>query len=319
MVRRDIDAAIERIATPQENTIARWQILAVGGTDQHIASRVRPGGLTLELPGVYSLPGPRSFRRRLWIAHLAVGPESLIGFEAGGAMHDFDGYPPNRVVLITPHSGWQHVGDFTVHQISDVADAHRTTISGLPVTTRVRTIVDLAAVASVSRLAAVVDHELTRGTVRFGDIGDCLRSVARRGKPGVRKLTAILDVRGPEYVPPGSKAEQVLLDALDALGEPEPRRQFPFPGRQFTAGCVDVAYVPEKFIVEVDSRNWHQRIAQRKRDIARDAEAAVHGWLTHRPLAENVFADPEGEAKIARAIRLQRVAQLHPDQGISTP
>ncbi len=311
MTRRDLDAAIDALAVTQENAIARWQILALGGNDANIQRRLRPGRLTQEYPGVYSLPAPPSFRRRLWIAHLAVGPESTVSFEAAAALEEFVGYPPNRVVLTTPHSGWQRFTDFTVHQISDVAPEHRTTISRLPVTTRARTIVDLAAVASPARLARVLDHELNERNVRFNEVGECLRSVARRGKPGVRKLTAVLDVRGPTYVPPGSNAEAVLLEALQRAGEPEPRRQYPFPGRQFTAGCVDSAYPGEKLIVEVDSRSWHFRISDRKRDIARDAEAAVHGWLTHRPLAEDIHADPDGEAATVAAIRRERHAQLH--------
>ena len=311
MTRRDLDAAIDALAVRQENTIARWQILALGGNDANIQRRLRPGRLTQEYPGVYSLPAPHSFRRRLWIAHLAVGPDSIVSFEAAAALHAFVGYPPKRVVLTTPHSGWQRFTDFTVHQITDVAPEHRTTISGLPVTTRARTIVDLAAVASPARLAAVLDHELNERNVRFNEVGECLRSVARRGKPGVSRLTAVLDVRGPTYVPPGSNAEAVLLDALRRAGEPEPVRQFPFPGRQFTTGCVDWAYPHVKFIVEVDSRSWHFRIADRKRDIARDADAAVNGWLTHRPLAEDVYADPDGEAATVAAIRRERQLQLH--------
>jgi hypothetical protein len=37
-------------------------------------------------PGLYALPGPLSFERRLWIAHLAVGPDSTVSHEAAAAL-----------------------------------------------------------------------------------------------------------------------------------------------------------------------------------------------------------------------------------------
>ena len=73
---------------------------------------------------------------------------------------------------------------------------------------------------------------------------------------------------------------------------------------------MDFAYVDARLIIEVDSRSWHTRISDIKRDHHRDAEAGAHGWYTHRVLAEDLERDLEGEIRIIREIRRSRLAQL---------
>jgi hypothetical protein len=216
----------------------------------------------------------------------------------------------DSAIVTGKHSNWQRLEGVVVHQINDVLPHHWTTISRLPVTTRARTIVDLAAVFGTARLREVLDDQVTHRRVTYVEVGHVLRDVARKGKPGVRKLTALLDVRGPDYVPPASAAEAMLLEGLLRAGEPEPVRQYPFPGRQFTNGCVDFSYVDVRMIIEVDSRSWHGRISNIKRDHNRDAEAGSHGWYTHRVLAEDIANDIDGAVRTIREIRRTRLAQL---------
>ena len=225
----------------------------------------------------------------------------------------FSGCPPNRAILLGRHSGWQRLDGVFVHQINDVLPHHRTTISRLPVTTRARTIVDLAAVFRPARLAKVLDDEVVKRTVSYVEVGQVLKEVSRRGKPGMQRLTLILDERGPHHVPPASDAERRLFELLEAAGEPAPERQYPFPGRQFTNGCVDSAYPDALMAIEVDSRSWHGRIADIKRDRDRDADAGEHGWYTHRVMAETIRDDPKGSVRTIREIRRRRIRQLHPN------
>ena len=52
-------------------------------------------------------------------------------------------------------------------------------------------------------------------------------------------------------------------------------------------GCRDAR------IVEVDSRTWHDRISQRRKDNLRDHEVTRVGWAVLRILAEDIFGDPD--------------------------
>ena len=67
-----------------------------------------------------------------------------------------------------------------------------------------------------------------------------------------------------------------------------PIKQHPFPGWHFPGGCVDFAYPEAKLIIEVDGRARRARLADRRRDAERDAEAARVGWLVLRVTEEGL-------------------------------
>lgn len=260
---------------------------------------------------MYLLQGTaRTFEQRLWAGWLAVGPQAVVSHEAAAQVRAIPNVVRDRITLIVPHSGYHRIDGVVAHQISDLLPEHVTTLDGLPVTTIPRTIVDLAAVVSPLRLRGIVeDCKLERLTTPV-DVGVCLASVARRGKPGVRKLTRVLDVFGDGKATSNSKLEDALFDVIVGAGLPMPVSQFPFPGRQFVKGCVDFAYPDVKLIIEADGRRWHTRIADIARDSERDGDAAEEGWQTLRLLYEHIVGDPTGTARRIRAVLEQRRNQL---------
>ena len=144
----------------------------------------------------------------------------------------------------------------------------------------------------------------------YEEIGLCLASVARRGKPGVRSLTIVLDRLGPGTTPTTSKLERMMLDLLRGSDLPVPVGQYPFPGRQFVAGCVDFAYPAAKLVLETDGRRWHSRIKELTHDRERDLEAARHGWQILRFLYKHVENDPDGTLDTIRTVLDNRLALL---------
>jgi hypothetical protein len=182
-------------------------------------------------------------------------------------------------------------------------------LDGLPVTTPARTIVDLAAVTSVRRVTAAVESAITLGLTSFAEIDGLLREVARRGKPGVRKLTGVLDALDGEP-PPASIAERWLVQAAAQVGL-FPRRQFPLPWtREPVVGLTDAALPEAKLILEADSRTWHGRLQAMARDRRRDREAALAGWDTLRFIYEQLRDDRTGTARDIRGVYDQRLALL---------
>lgn len=100
----------------------------------------------------------------------------------------------------------------------------------------------------------------------------------------------------------------MLLAAVLGAGNPKPVPQFTHPGRNPARGCVDFAYPDAKLIVEADGRRWHQRIADLKRDRARDTEAARAGWLTMRFMWEELKGDPDDVGAAVAETRAHRIA-----------
>lgn len=305
------DLAISVLAARQLGVFSRAQALALHADDKLISRRLAAGHWIRLAPGVYGFPGsPESFDRNVWIALLGTSPLAVVSFQTAAAYHHYAGFPEGRIVLTVPHGGHHRIEGAFVHQISDVLPHHLTIVRGMPCTTPERTAVDLAAVCSFPRLFESLDDARVKGRVDVSGIGVVLRDVARRGKPGIAKMARVLDKLEPGTVPSQSVLERKLHELLEKGGEPPLVRQYPHPGRDQPAACVDGAYVEAKMIVEVDGRRWHTRIADLKRDHNRDNEAGRAGWFTLRLLYEDVVGDPEGQCALIRETRLMRLAQL---------
>lgn len=289
------------LAARQHGAFSRRQVLAVGGSDDLIHRRCRSGWWQRCGPGVFMLAGlPPDPERRLWIAWLEVGRDAVVSFECAAERHGLGPVLAGRLVFTSAHGDHHRIAGVVVHQLRDVLPHHVMELGGLPTTTIPRTIVDLAAVCSSARLGRVIEGAVNSGLTTDAAVGLVLGDVMRKGKWGGRKLARVLGDRSPREPVPDSKLELLLLTALRSAGLPDPFPQFPHPGRAPGKGRVDFAYTEEKVILEADGRSWHQRIADLKRDRARDNEAARAGWLTMRFMWEELDADP---TDVGQAVR----------------
>jgi hypothetical protein len=295
----------------QTGIVARWQLGGTPGGPAVLDRLLRTGRLTSVAPGVYLARGhPESWTQRLWVALLAAGPGVVVSHESAAEIHRVEGAPRGLITLTAPHFSHHRVPGAFVHQISDVLPHHVIHIGSLPVTSPPRTIVDLATVLSRARLIHAVEYAHHHRIARLHEVGQVLAELARPGKPGIRKLALVLDHLTSERAIGESVAERLFFDLLDAYGEPRPVSQYPFPGRQAVKGCTDGAYVDAMVIAEIDSRSWHTRIADVRRDRDRDNEAARAGWQTLRFLYEHVVNDGPNVVATVRETRLARLKLL---------
>lgn len=306
--------AVRALAESQDGVVSRAQLIACDVPARTI-ERLPDRNWTALHPGVFGIAGvPETWQRRLWAARLAVGDPVVVSHESAARIYGFRTFDRNELVVLTaPRYDHHRIGDAVVHQIGDLfafPDQIVTAASGLPVTTPARTFVDLSAVLRSGRLAYILEDAVASRKVTAEGVSEVLYRVARKGKPGVRKLVRALNAYKPGEPVPGSRLERKLLDLLRSAGEPLPSLQVPLPGRGALEGLVDFCYLPVKFILEVDGRRWHARISQMKKDHERDAQAAQAGFLTLRLLHEHIDGDPLGTLRTVSTTRRAREAQL---------
>lgn len=314
-MRQDLDTALGRLAATQANVFSRPQALGLGFSPQVVTRRLGSGRWSHEAPGVYGLPGyAPPFPKRLWVAHLAAGPSSVVSHEAAAAIHGLAGFPRRLAVVTTAHGNHQRPAGAILHQSTDLVDSHVCHVAGfgaLPVTSVARTIVDLAAVTRRARLGVVLDDAVVAKLTTYLEVIDLFASIMRRGKRGMPVLAAVLDARGDGYVPPQSELERALFGLLEDRGVRDLVRQYPHPARTEVDGCTDGCFVPEKLIVESDGRRWHTRIQDIGKDHHRDNEALRAGYATLRLLHEHIVGDPDGTFDLVMDTREERRRQLH--------
>lgn len=290
-----LDERVAELASRQYGLLSRRQVLALGGDDDIIRRRLGATRWSVLSPGVYSLPGwPPSWRRSLWLAHLDVGPASVVSHQAAAALHGLILFPPGPVVLTVVHGDHERPSrSLALHQSKDLLPPHVQRTAGLPVTTVPRTLFDLSAVAGTERLGRAMDDAHVGGVCRVEEVRALYDQLRRRGKPGMKRLGELLAHRGPGYVPPESVLESRLLKVLHDARLPVPARQHRLPWRARAEDRVDLAFPDHRIIVEGDGRRWHTRMDQMAADRRRDREALNHGWRPYRFVWEEITRQPD--------------------------
>jgi hypothetical protein len=290
------DSRIAATAARQHGMFSRAQVLECGGDDPLIRRRLRHGAWVRIHPGVHAIAGtPESYERDLWAAFLAIGPHATITHETALFLHGVEHVPRRPLTFTVAHGRHPRIDGAFVHQIDDLRPSHmRTSAIGIPISTPARALVECGATLGGKHLLdvvqdAVIVHQLTT----YERVSGVLLQVSRPGKPGVSKMAGILGELMDGQPPVGSIAEKRFIEALVARGLPLPDRQVPLPGRGPIEGIVDACYQDERLIVEVDSRRWHTRIRDLKRDQDRDVQAGKAGYQTMRVGWERIVHETE--------------------------
>jgi very-short-patch-repair endonuclease len=303
MTNRTVDQILAALAARQHGAFTHGQALLAGATESLIKRRLGSGAWLRRGDGLYVLPSAViSWEHHLRVALLDHGMHSFVSHRAASAMHTWPGYHPGLVELSSPGApNYRGIG--TMHRTIDVVPSDLTVVKGLPVTTQLRTAIDMASLVGRRKLEWLIDDLLTAKAFTLEELTDRFHTVTRRGKPGMANLRSVVESRGPGYVPPASRLERLLIDVLTAGGLPEPVRQHPLPSR-LGPGRVDLAYPVWRLIIEADSRRWHTRNADFETDRNRDNEATLLGWFILRYTWKRLMQDPAGVvAEVSEFIR----------------
>ena len=247
------DRAIAEIAAQQWGVVSRADLLACGLTDKAIRVRVARGSLHRLYRGVYAVGHTKLTREgRFLAAVLACGPGAVLSHRSAAILHEMLEPSAHPIEVIAPSR--HRLPGIVVHQSERI---ERTFVRGIPVTPRVRTVIDLkrtADEASVKRalrqarfsaadLERLPNHIIALGTeptlspledeVRDFVINGGLRPAAEVNQPyRLSKRTVFPDLRWPElrlivevdgrrfHDDPLARHDDALRQAeLEALGE----------------------------------------------------------------------------------------------------
>ena len=172
-----------------------------------------------------------------------------------------------------------------IHFSSDLPASDVTTRHGIPVTTPLRTLLDLAAVASAGELERAVQEAQVRGLVTADQLRR--RAVGVRGAPALRAALAL------EPALTRSEAERRLLTLIRAAGLPRPQTNVRIGPYE-----VDAVWAQPRVVVEVDGFAFHGTRSAFERDRRRDADLAARRYTVLRFTWRELTRRPE--AVIAR-------------------
>jgi hypothetical protein len=201
-----VDARLAAVAGAQAGVFARWQATAAGFGAAQIERRVRAGVWHRIFPRVYRHSAvSASVGTRQWGAILWAGPGSVLSHTSAAAIWRIPVVPGPAPEVLVPATRAPRAPGVTVHRVTRLRTVDVVRVHGLPVTTPVRTIVDLAAVLGADDLRAALEHALARDLVTVRAVGTGLDEIGSAGRPGAARLRVLLAASGSGEVRPSAR------------------------------------------------------------------------------------------------------------------
>jgi len=242
-------------------------------------------------PGVMALPGVAD-RSDIILRAATRNLAAVISHESAGRILGLNPIVERLPTVSVPHRSTNRFEGVKVHQLTDLNDSHITERNGLRVTTAERTLIDLASTTSASRLQWILEDGLQRSLINGPRLESLFAALARKGKPGVKKMRQVIENTLSVEIAADSVLERKLVELINQNGLPMPVAQYSADWLRPSNGRADFAYLEERLIIEVDGRRWHTRTASFEADRRRDNEAQLAGWRVLRFTWEAVSETP---------------------------
>lgn len=266
------DLRIARFARTRYGVFTRKQAMALGATPSMIKRRLAAGRWERIHQAVYRLAGtPRSWEQRILAACLAC--DGAASHRAAGFVWQVPGFAGRGLELTVPRGCWCDLSGVIVHQIP-LPPADITRHRGVPVTTPLRTLVDLSGMAKRMDLAIAVDDALRRGLVSIDQLS---RRVGGGRRKGIGTLRSVVDLRSGMNAVPQSFLETKVFEGIIDAGLPIPECQYPIRDGGKIIAIVDFAYPERTLAIEADGEAFHSGEHWAK-DLTRRNALTALGW-----------------------------------------
>lgn len=292
---------IGELAARQWGVVARGQLLNAGVPRTTLGDRVRNGRLIPLHRGVYAVGHARLRREGHWLAAvLAVGPGAVLSHRGAAGLHDLR--PANHGKTDVSTAGRARSSPrIQVHRVRALNAEDVTEVSGIPVTTVARTLLDLAGTIPQDHLVKAVREAERQRTFDLRKVEAAMARTRGRRGPGQRALTAaIAECAAAEHDPTRSLLEDAFLQLVRGNGLPSPSTNALVEGLQ-----VDAVWRPQRVTVELDGWQDHGTRGAFERDRKRDATLTAAGWRVVRFTYRQVVGRPDAVLQTLRRLGIR--------------
>ena len=200
------DARLAEVAVVQQGVFTRAQATNAGFSAAQIERRVRAEMWARVLPGVYRYAAtPVSNGLAHWAAVLWAGPQCALSHASAAAIWRIRGAWLGRPELIVPKTRAPRVAGVLVHRVTRIDELDVVRVAQLPVTSPVRTIIDLAGVLGPGDLELALASARSRRLLTIRAVRRRLDEIGTVGRPGAVRLRALLAATGSGRVDPSAR------------------------------------------------------------------------------------------------------------------
>ncbi len=206
-------------------------------------------------------------------AVLACGPEALLSHRSAAELWGIRVRHATQIEISVSVHVTRSVPAIRLHRRRSLRSSDRSLRRGIPLTSPIRTLVDLAACVPQAQLEVAVNEADKRNLVDPEQLRSALETM--KGQRGVACLRRLLDRRTFRLT--DSELERRFLPIARAAGLPVPETR-----RKLNGFRVDFFWPDLGLVVETDGLRYHRTPAQQTRDRLRDQAHAAAGLTALR-------------------------------------
>jgi very-short-patch-repair endonuclease len=298
------NAAVWELAERQHGVVTRAQLLGLGFGPQSIKHRVAKGRLHSMWRGVYAVGRPELTRHGRWMAAvLNCGPEAALSHESAAALWEIRSPREREIEVSVPAGVRRRRPGIVVHRRQALRADDLTRRHGIPATSPVCTLIDLASRLSQSHLEAAINEADKRDLTDPEALRAALDDVVAP-RPGIGALRRTLDRR--TFALTESELERRFLPLARRAGLPQPHT-----GRRLNGFRVDFHWPDLRLVVETDGLRYHRTPAQQAKDRLRDQAHAAAGLTPLRFTHAQIRFEP-GHVQATLAAVARRLRGVQP-------
>jgi very-short-patch-repair endonuclease len=275
--------------------VTREQLVRLGLTRHGIQHRIARGRLHPIGRGIYAVGRPELTQQGRWMAAVLAcgGPaKAAISHSSAAALFKIGVEQVSAIEVSRLSSTSIQIPGLRVHRRPNLKDGWYGFYEGIPVTSPVQTLVDLATRHGRPAMERAINEADRLRLVRTDDLRKALDGHA--GEPGAARLREILDRRTFRYT--RTELERVFIPLAREAGLPLPRTSVYVTGHE-----VDFHFDELGLVVETDGLTYHRTPSQQGNDRERDQDHAAAGLTQLRFTHEQIKYEPARVVRILKA------------------
>jgi very-short-patch-repair endonuclease len=267
------DVLVAKIVRTQAGVVSRDQALNAGLSKRQVQHRLRTGRWVSLLPGIHLLNSAQvTWTTWAWAGTLSGGEGCVLVGGSAAALRTWSPQEWPITVAVPPGRRMRWPSSRLLSCRLEVPPSDVVRVNGLPVTSRVRTAVDIAHLMPLQSAQQLLDRILVLGVVDLDGLAAAVEPSRRHGSRQARRL---LRSAGDRAASEAERMAQVLLRSagLDGFVANFPTE---VAGRPIK---IDLAFVQERVAIEVKGWAFHSLPDRGRSDAEREADLQLAGWL----------------------------------------
>lgn len=273
------------LAKRQHGIVTRAQLLALGFSRKGIQHRVARGRLHPVMRGVYAVGRPDLTQLGKWMAAvLSCGPGAMLSHGSAAALWGFGKEVGSRVEVSVRGSKAHRRRGIHCHRRPGLDSRDEDEQRGIPVTSPIRTLIDLATLLSPTALERAVNEADKSELTDPEELRSALDRYPR--ERGVARLRTLLDRL--TFRLSDSDLEILFRPIARRAGLPQPQT------KQIVNGFeVDFFWPALGLVVETDGLHYHRTPSQQNRGLLRDQTHIAAGMTPLRFSHSQIKYEPK--------------------------